>query len=327
MAQEALLRLHERRRDVENPDGVPHHRHDAARDRRAALRARAARGLRRLVAAGAAGRGRRRARVEDEETVSLAFLVAARAPQPGRARGARAARVVRLRRSPTIAEILDMQRGQLPPDPQPRAPPRRRRARRASTPTRASAAALAARFLDAAREGDMDGLVALLAPDAVLVGDGGGKARALAGARCTAPPTSPARCVAFGRPRRASGASRFEPALVNGQPGFRTVAPDGRLVNVVGDRDRGRRRPPPLLDAQPRQARPPRPAVGPRPAAVGAANPTAMTPATPSAARLRNRDIAPMLNTPYTNSRRVMDHSNRVAVVREAPRPAANLAW
>lgn len=34
-----------------------------------------------------------------------------------------------------------------------------------------------------------------------------------------------------------------------------------------------------------------------------------------------------MLNTPYTNSRRVMDHSHRVAVVREAPRPAVNLAW
>ena len=52
-----------------------------------------------------------------------------------------------------------------------------------------------------------------------------------------------------------------------------------------------------------------------------------MTPGTPHAGRLRNRDIAPMLNTPYTNSRRVMDHSHRVAVVREAPRPAANLAW
>ena len=25
----------------------------------------------------------------------------------------------------------------------------------------------------------------------------------------------------------------FEPAIVNGQPGFRTVAPDGRLVNVT----------------------------------------------------------------------------------------------
>ena len=26
----------------------------------------------------------------------------------------------------------------------------------------------------------------------------------------------------------------MEPAWVNGQPGFRTIGPDGRLVNVVG---------------------------------------------------------------------------------------------
>jgi hypothetical protein len=52
-----------------------------------------------------------------------------------------------------------------------------------------------------------------------------------------------------------------------------------------------------------------------------------MTPATSSAGRLRRGDSSRMLNTPYTNSRRVMDHSHRVSVVREAPRPAANLAW
>ena len=52
-----------------------------------------------------------------------------------------------------------------------------------------------------------------------------------------------------------------------------------------------------------------------------------MTPATSSAPPSRSDDIAPMLNTPFTNSRRVMDHSHRVAVVREAPRPAATLAW
>src|SRR3954470_14675306 len=38
---------------------------------------------------------------------------------------------------------------------------------------------LAARFLAAAREGDLDGLVSLLAPNAVLIGDGGGKARSI----------------------------------------------------------------------------------------------------------------------------------------------------
>jgi hypothetical protein len=34
-----------------------------------------------------------------------------------------------------------------------------------------------------------------------------------------------------------------------------------------------------------------------------------------------------MLNTPHSRSRRAMDHSQRVAVVREVPRPAASLAW
>ena len=52
-----------------------------------------------------------------------------------------------------------------------------------------------------------------------------------------------------------------------------------------------------------------------------------MTPATSRAAGLRSGDIAPMLTTPYTNSRRTMDHSHRVAVVREAPRPATALAF
>jgi hypothetical protein len=52
-----------------------------------------------------------------------------------------------------------------------------------------------------------------------------------------------------------------------------------------------------------------------------------MTPGTTHEPRLPNRDIAPMLSTPHTNSRRVMDHSHRVAVVREAPRPAAALAF
>jgi hypothetical protein len=52
-----------------------------------------------------------------------------------------------------------------------------------------------------------------------------------------------------------------------------------------------------------------------------------MTPATPNAERLCRRDIAPMLNSPHSRSRRTMDHSHRVAVVREAPRPAAGLAF
>ena len=52
-----------------------------------------------------------------------------------------------------------------------------------------------------------------------------------------------------------------------------------------------------------------------------------MTHATPSARGLRERDSARMLNAPHNRNRHVMDHSHRVAVVREVPRPATALAW
>ena len=45
-------------------------------------------------------------------------------------------------------------------------------------PSREQREALAARFFEAIREGDLDGLVSLLAEDAVATGDGGGKAAA-----------------------------------------------------------------------------------------------------------------------------------------------------
>ncbi len=91
--------------------------------------------------------------------------------------------------------------------------------------------ALAARFLAAAREGDLDGLVAVLAPDAVLIGDGGGIARALPRPMVGAAAVARA-IVAFYGQIDEWGVT-LEPAWVNGQPGFRTIGPDGRLVNVV----------------------------------------------------------------------------------------------
>jgi RNA polymerase sigma-70 factor (ECF subfamily) len=91
--------------------------------------------------------------------------------------------------------------------------------------------ALASRFLAAAREGDLNGLVALLAPDAVLIGDGGGVARAIPRPMVGAAAIARA-VVGFYGQVDAWGVT-LEPAWVNGQPGFRTVAPDGRLVNVV----------------------------------------------------------------------------------------------
>lgn len=91
--------------------------------------------------------------------------------------------------------------------------------------------ALAASFLRAAREGDFAGLVALLAPDAVLVGDGGGKARSILKPMVGGPQVARALASFYAIADRAG--VTLHPALVNGQPGFRSLAPDGRLLNVV----------------------------------------------------------------------------------------------
>jgi RNA polymerase sigma-70 factor, ECF subfamily len=92
--------------------------------------------------------------------------------------------------------------------------------------------ALASRFLAAARDGDLEGLVALLAPDAVLVGDGGGVARSIPHPMRGAPAIARA-LVAFYGQIDALGVT-LEPVWVNGQPGFRTLDAEGRIVNVVG---------------------------------------------------------------------------------------------
>jgi len=91
---------------------------------------------------------------------------------------------------------------------------------------------LAARFLAAAREGDLEGLVAVLAPNAVLIGDGGGVARSIPHPMRGAPAIARA-LVGFYGQIDALGVT-LQPVWVNGQPGFRTVDSDGRLVNVVG---------------------------------------------------------------------------------------------
>src|SRR4029453_7902504 len=90
---------------------------------------------------------------------------------------------------------------------------------------------LARRFFAAVEEGDAEGLVGLLADDAVMYGDGRGKAPALA------PPVHGAVGIAgflLGLPRRAAAAGiRVRPAEVNGHPGLLAIAPHGRLVGVL----------------------------------------------------------------------------------------------
>lgn len=91
--------------------------------------------------------------------------------------------------------------------------------------------ALAHSFLRAAREGDFAALVALLAPDAVLVGDGGGKARSIP--KPMVGGHAVARALAtFYKAADAAGVL-LVPAVVNGQPGFRSLDPEGRIINVV----------------------------------------------------------------------------------------------
>ncbi|MDQ3709960.1 MAG: RNA polymerase sigma-70 factor, partial [Actinomycetota bacterium] len=90
---------------------------------------------------------------------------------------------------------------------------------------------LAARFFDAVRDGDIDGLRELLAADVQMVGDAGGKA-----------PTFPkgvigadnvARVIASIFPVLAKIDVRMEPREINGQPGAILRDRDGRVVSTL----------------------------------------------------------------------------------------------
>ncbi len=98
-------------------------------------------------------------------------------------------------------------------------------------PTGPQHEALAARFLAAARDGDLDGLVALLAEDAVMYGDGGGKAAAR-----PAPLHGAAKIARFvlGLMRLADRERlRIEPAAVNGAPGMLIRGPDATVTAAI----------------------------------------------------------------------------------------------
>ncbi len=97
--------------------------------------------------------------------------------------------------------------------------------------SRAEREEIVRRFFEAAQDGDSEGLLELLAADAVLYGDGGGKAPAL-GSPLDGRERVAAALAALFRTAGELGA-RLEPAWVNGQPGARFLAPDGTLINVV----------------------------------------------------------------------------------------------
>jgi RNA polymerase sigma-70 factor (ECF subfamily) len=91
--------------------------------------------------------------------------------------------------------------------------------------------AFAERFLAAARDGDLDGLVRMLAADAVLVGDGGGKARAIPRPMVGAAAVARALAAFYSQSVELGLQLRF--AWVNGLPGFRTLDAQGRVAAVA----------------------------------------------------------------------------------------------
>jgi RNA polymerase sigma-70 factor, ECF subfamily len=90
---------------------------------------------------------------------------------------------------------------------------------------------LAARFFDALRDGDVDGLRELLASDVQMVGDAGGKAPALA--RSVIGADNVARVLASIFPVLVRIDARVETREVNGQPGAILRDRDGNVVGTL----------------------------------------------------------------------------------------------
>jgi RNA polymerase sigma-70 factor, ECF subfamily len=90
---------------------------------------------------------------------------------------------------------------------------------------------LAARFFGALREGDVDGMRELLAADALLAGDGGGKAPAFA--RSVIGAEKVAKVLASVFPWLVRIDVTLEPREMNGQPGAILRDQDGKVLTTL----------------------------------------------------------------------------------------------
>ncbi|MGC2996958.1 RNA polymerase sigma-70 factor [Streptomyces sp. G35A] len=90
---------------------------------------------------------------------------------------------------------------------------------------------LATRFFDALKDGDVGGLRNLLAADAQLVGDGGGKAPQLA--KAVSGTENVARLLASVYPLMARIDVTFEPHEINGQPGAIFRDREAKVLHVL----------------------------------------------------------------------------------------------
>ncbi len=100
-------------------------------------------------------------------------------------------------------------------------------------PSRAAREELAARFLAAAQGDDLDGLIELLAEDAVFTGDGGGKATAFPQPLVGAQRIAHAVRALFRQAARGDDAVTVTPTTVNGQPGWIAHDGDGAVIVVM----------------------------------------------------------------------------------------------
>jgi RNA polymerase sigma-70 factor (ECF subfamily) len=91
--------------------------------------------------------------------------------------------------------------------------------------------ALLRSFLAAAHDGDLGQLVDLLAADAVLCGDGGGKAKAIREPLHGRDRVAAFVLALFERSHRLG--VTVEPVVVNGGPGLVTYDPQGRILSVL----------------------------------------------------------------------------------------------
>jgi RNA polymerase sigma-70 factor (ECF subfamily) len=98
-------------------------------------------------------------------------------------------------------------------------------------PSRAAREELAARFLAAAQGDDLDGLIELLADDAVFTGDGGGKATAFPQPLVGAQRIAHAVRALFRQAARGDDAVTVTRTTVNGQPGW--IAHDSKDKVIV----------------------------------------------------------------------------------------------
>ena len=168
------------------------------------------------------------------ESVSMAMMLVVREPFAGRAGGVRAARGVRVRpmtRSPRPSASPRPRSGRSRTAPGPTCRP----VGRGSPADDAVAAQVVERFLTAAVTGDLQGLMDVLAPDVVMLADGGGKVQAPP--RPIVSADNVARLLVGWRAGLETLST--EPATVNGRPGALFVL-DGLLDTVATFDDRGR---------------------------------------------------------------------------------------